>query len=154
MDLLRKAREDGGTVDLNALIDAIPYAKFLGITVDQKGTEITTVLNFEEKLIGNPVLPALHGGVIGALLEMTAIIQLAYDAKGDALPKPIDITVDYQRSGRPIDTYARARVTKHGRRVANVQVEAWQEDRMKPIAAAHGHFLLAPPPESTQDAAG
>jgi len=148
MDALRKARETEGTVDLAELIDAIPYAKFLGITVDQKGTEITTVLKFDQPLIGNPVLPALHGGVIGAFLETTAIIQLAYDAKGDALPKPVDITIDYLRSGKPVDTYARARVTKHGRRVANVQVEAWQDDRTKPIAAAHGHFLLAPPPEA------
>lgn len=150
MEALRTAREAGDQVDLAALIDAIPYAKFLGITVDQKGTEITTVLKFNQQLIGNPVLPALHGGVIGAFLETTAIIQLAYDAKGDALPKPVDITIDYLRSGKPVDTYARARVTKHGRRVANVQVEAWQDDRTKPIAAAHGHFLLAPPPEPNQ----
>ncbi|MGK2740812.1 PaaI family thioesterase [Tepidicaulis sp. LMO-SS28] len=150
MEALRTAREAGDQVDLAALIDAIPYAKFLGITVDQKGTEITTVLKFNQQLIGNPVLPALHGGVIGAFLETTAIIQLAYDAKGDALPKPVDITIDYLRSGKPVDTYARARVTKHGRRVANVQVEAWQDDRTKPIAAAHGHFLLAPPPETGQ----
>ena len=150
MEALRTAREAGDQVDLAALIDAIPYAKFLGITVDQKGTEITTVLKFNQQLIGNPVLPALHGGVIGAFLETTAIIQLAYDAKGDALPKPVDITIDYLRSGKPVDTYARARVTKHGRRVANVQVEAWQDDRTKPIAAAHGHFLLAPPLETGQ----
>jgi len=128
--------------DLNAFIEGIPYARFLGISVDQKGNEITTVMKFDQKLIGNPLLPALHGGVIGAFLEMTAIIQLAYETGSAAIPKPIGLTVDYLRSGKPIDTYARAHITKQGRRVATVHAEAWQEDRAKPIATTHGHFLL------------
>jgi hypothetical protein len=28
--------------------------------------------------------------------------------------------------------------------VANVQVEAWQESRARPIAALHGHFHVTP----------
>lgn len=127
---------------LNKFISTIPYARFLNINVDQKGNEITTVMTFEHKLIGNPVLPALHGGAIGAFLEMTAIIQLAFETGITAVPKPIGITIDYLRSGKPLDTYGRARITKQGRRVATVLVEAWQEDRTKPIATAHGHFLL------------
>ena len=34
--------------------------------------ELTAQLPYDEKLIGNPVLPALHGGAIGAFLEMLA----------------------------------------------------------------------------------
>lgn len=144
MNLLERARSGGAKADPNALLRAIPYAEFLGIEVDVKGSEITTIMRFDQKLIGNPVLPALHGGVIGALLETTAIIQLAFESGATFLPKPVDITIDYLRSGRPEDTYGRARITKHGRRVANVHAEAWQEDRSRPIAAAHGHFLLKP----------
>ncbi len=135
--------------DIDAPMHAIPYARFLGITVDQRGNEITTVMHFKEELIGNPVLPALHGGTIGAFLETTAIAQLAFefsegDAAGSALPKPIGLTIDYLRSGKPVDTYGRAEITKQGRRVATVRAEAWQDDRSRPIAAAHGHFLLKP----------
>lgn len=133
--------------DINALMQAIPYARFLGITVDQRGNEITTVMHFSDKLIGNPVLPALHGGTIGAFLETTAIAQLAFEIAGDTLPKPIGLTIDYLRSGRPVDTYGRAVITKQGRRVATVHAEAWQDDRSRPIAAAHGHFLLKPADE-------
>ena len=57
-------------------------------------------------------------------------------------PKTIDFTIDYLRSGRARDAYARAEVQKAGRRVANVRVEAWQDARDRPIAAAHGHFLM------------
>lgn len=133
--------------DINALMQAIPYARFLGITVDQRGNEITTVMHFSQSLIGNPVLPALHGGTIGAFLETTAIAQLAFEIAGDSLPKPIGLTIDYLRSGRPVDTYGRAVITKQGRRVATVHAEAWQDDRSRPIAAAHGHFLLKPADE-------
>lgn len=128
--------------DLNRFVESIPYAHFLGISVDQKGNEITTVLKFDPMLIGNPLLPALHGGVIGAFLEMTAIIQVAYETGSAKIPKPIGLTIDYLRSGKPVDTYARAHITKQGRRVMTVQAEAWQEDRARPIASAHGHFLL------------
>jgi uncharacterized protein (TIGR00369 family) len=128
--------------DLNRFLEAIPYAQFLNITIDQKGNEITAVMRFENKLIGNPVLPALHGGAIGAFLEMTSIIQLAFETGITAIPKPIGLTIDYLRSGKPQDVYGRAHITKQGRRVATVHAEAWQDDRAKPIAAAHGHFLL------------
>ena len=128
--------------DLARFLEAIPYAQFLNISIDQKGNEITTVMRFEDKLIGNPVLPALHGGAIGAFLEMTSIAQVAFETGIAAIPKPIGLTIDYLRSGKPVDTYGRAHITKQGRRVATVHAEAWQEDRSRPIAAAHGHFLL------------
>ena len=147
MELLKRARESEAQVDLNELIAEIPYARFLGVTADLKGNELTTILNFDSKLIGNPVLPALHGGVIGAFLELTAIIQMAAEVQSDTLPKPVDVTIDYLRSGKPVDTYGRAVITKQGRRVANVRAEAWQEDRSRPIAAFHGHFLVKPADE-------
>jgi len=126
------------------LIDAIPYCRFLGIQVDRKGSELTMILRFDRKLIGNPVLPALHGGVIGAFLETTAIAQLLLESEAEELPKPVDIGIDYLRPGKPVDTYARAVITKHGRRVCNVRAEAWQDEHTRPIAALHGHFLIKP----------
>lgn len=144
MDLLETAISTGEKPDLDALIAAIPYAQFIGMKVEKRGSELTALLPFSHDIIGNPMLPALHGGVIGAFLETTAMMQLIDISEGIYLPKTIDLTIDYLRSGKPKDTFARARVTKHGRRVANVHVEAWQDDKEKPIAAAHGHFLLKP----------
>lgn len=144
MDLLQRAQAQGVKVDLQQLIDAIPYCRFLGIEVDRKGSELTMILRFDRKLIGNPMLPALHGGVLGAFLETTAIAQLILETEGTELPKPVDISIDYLRSGKPVDTYARAEITKHGRRVCNVRAEAWQDEHTRPIAALHGHFLIKP----------
>ncbi len=133
----------GDAEGLQALLNAIPFAKLLGVTATtDDGGRVIAHMAFAEHLIGNTRLPALHGGTIGAFLEMTAIIQLIADMERPGIPKTVDITVDYLRSGRPRDTFARAIVAKHGRRVANVRVEAWQDDPTRPIATAHGHFLL------------
>ena len=120
----------------------VPYARFLGVRSELRGDELTLILPFSEHLVGNITLPALHGGVVGAFMELTAIAQLSITGKLLRLPKTIDISIDYLRSGRPVESYARARVVKVGRRIANVHVEAWQGERGNPIAAMHGHFLL------------
>ncbi len=129
---------------VEAAVRALPYAKFLGVEVVFNGDEMTAVLAFAEHLIGNPVLPAIHGGVLGAFMEITAIAQLSVLQPAQRLPRTIDISMEYLRSGRPLTTYARAQVRKAGRRVANVHVEAWQEQRDAPIAFLRGHFLVDP----------
>jgi acyl-coenzyme A thioesterase PaaI-like protein len=53
------------------------------------------------------------------------------------------LSVDYLRPARLAETSAQGVITRHGRRVANVRVEAWQESPSRPVAAAHAHFLLA-----------
>lgn len=148
MSFLDQIQKDDGKIELAPVLDLIPYARLLGIQVEQKGREITAILPFKDSNIGNPMLPALHGGAIAGFLETTAIMELLALSDEKALPKPIDISIDYLRSGRAVDTYARAVVTKHGRRVSNVQAIAWQDDHHHPIARLHGHFFLTPSPKA------
>jgi uncharacterized protein (TIGR00369 family) len=144
-----KGRRDGA---LERLVTAVPYIAFMGIRFDRRGDELTAILPYQDMLIGNPVLPALHGGATAAFLEVAAIVELAFglmwetvEAGGEArvlLPKTIDLTVDYLRPGLPRDAYARARVNRSGRRYASVHVEAWQDNRERLFAQATGHFLM------------
>lgn len=127
---------------LDALLAGIPYAQFLGVRAELAGDEMTAILPFAPHLIGNPMLPAIHGGVLGAFMEMTALAQLSILQGLSRQPKPIDISVEYLRSARGLTTYARADIRKVGRRIANVHVEAWQDTRATPIALLRGHFLL------------
>ena len=127
---------------LDALLAGIPYAKYLGVRAELAGDEMTAILPFAPQLIGNPMLPAIHGGVLGAFMEMTALAQLSIIQGLSRQPKPIDISVEYLRSARGLTTYARADIRKIGRRIANVHVEAWQDTRATPIALLRGHFLL------------
>lgn len=149
-----KTRRDAA---LGQLVAGIPYIQYLGVQFDRRGDELTAILPYREDLIGNPMLPALHGGVTAAFLEISAVIELTWSTlwaeieDGTApqqppMPKTIDFTVDYLRSGLPRDAYARARVNRSGRRYASVHVEAWQDNREKLFAQATGHFLMPPPP--------
>lgn len=139
IDKLAAAKASG---DFQALFDLVPYSRFLGLSARLDDNELITTMKFADHLIGNPALPALHGGTLGALLESAAIFELLWRAETIVLPKTITLTVDYLRSGAPVDTHARSTVTRHGRRVANVRVEAWQTDRAAPVATAHAIFLV------------
>jgi uncharacterized protein (TIGR00369 family) len=124
-----------------AILDR-PYARFLGVRAEIDGDALKAVLPFSQHLIGNPLLPALHGGVVAAFLELTALAQLSLRTPGAASPRTVDVTVDYLRSARAVDTFARAEILRTGRRVANLRVAAWQSDESRPVATLRGHFLI------------
>ena len=128
--------------DYQGMIDLVPYARFLGLGAAMQGDELITTMRYSDHLIGNPALPALHGGTLGALLESAAVFELLWRAETVVLPKTITLTIDFLRSGAAVDTHARGVVTRQGRRVTNVRMEAWQADRGAPVATAHAIFLV------------
>ncbi len=138
--LLARARETG---DASVLLDAIPYARFLGLSIRSEGGSPIASMQFAEHLVGDATIPALHGGTLAALLESTAILAVMIDPKTNAMPRTITITIDYLRSGRAQRTDCRARVVRQGRRVAVVATEAYQDDVDKPVATAIVHLLVA-----------
>ena len=129
--------------DPQALLAAIPYCRHLGITAQVSDGVLTLTMPFAQKLIGNVMLPALHGGVIGSLLETAAVAQVIFETRGARLPRPVDVTIDYLRSARAVTSFARARIARQGRRVVNVHAEMWQEDEARPVAALRGHLLIS-----------
>lgn len=131
------------TALLETLLNA-PYVARFGIQLNLNGDELTGLLPFADDVVGNPLIPALHGGAVGAFLEVVAAGALITSQPLSRLPKPIDISIDYLRPARAHDVFARAQVARSGRRVANVRVEAWQGRRGKPVATLHGHFLIDP----------
>jgi uncharacterized protein (TIGR00369 family) len=127
---------------MNEILDAIPYARFLGVEIERIEGGFECVLPFRQEIVGNAQLPAVHGGVLGAFLELTALMRLIDESGSDRVPKPITFAVDYLRSAGPSTTRARGEIFKLGRRIANVRVVAWQDDPTKPVAAGNGKFLL------------
>jgi len=123
-------------------VETVPYFRWLGLRIDRQDGELITVMPFQDMLIGNPLVPALHGGITGAFLESAAMISLIGAMATPKLPKIINITIEYLRPGRAMDSYATGIVTKQGRRVANVRAHAWQQDRDKLIATASAHFMI------------
>ncbi|AQR64763.1 thioesterase [Aquaspirillum sp. LM1] len=130
--------------DYAGIIETIPYAKLLGVEFEETGEDsLLFRLPFYEHNIGNTLLPALHGGLIGGFLENAGLIHLMWVRATLEPPKVVDISFDYLRSGKPETLYAQCQLTKQGKRVANMLIESWQGDRSKPVAVARAHFLLS-----------
>ena len=122
----------------------IPYAGFIRLEVEIDGGRPLTILRKDAGNIGNPSVPMVHGGAVGALLEHAALMQVYFELEpgSERQPKIVNISIDYLRPCLLEDTFARGVIVRQGRRVANVRVEAWQSDRDRLVAAAHAHFLL------------
>lgn len=148
-DALERAREQG---DFDPLVAQLPYAQFLGLSLELRDGDVVGTMRFKDDNVGNPVVKALHGGTLGALLEFTAIGHLLHVVESAAVPKTINLTVEYLRSAGFLDTYARCEVLRLGRRVAVVRIAAWQQDPAKPVATASAHFLITPRDESAETA--
>ena len=158
-----KLKSFSHSATLKEFVSDVPYATFLGINIILKDNKLTSLLPYSPKLIGNPALPALHGGVTASFLEISAVLELFWASistiqkkelggsielkkfakfSHSQIPKTIDFTVDYLRPGLPKDAYARAKIKRAGRRYASVYVEAWQDNKKKLYAQASGHFLM------------
>lgn len=125
--------------------EPIPYVAYLGMgqSLQQSGSMLYRMPH-HDRLIGNPYLPALHGGVVAGFAETAAMLHLSAGAQGTKLPKGIDFSIDYLRPGRPEETFAVCEPVRVGGRVALVQVRCWQGlGPDKPIVVARGHFLMA-----------
>ena len=124
-----------------------PYALALDMTVvDEVDGAPVIAMPFADRVQGRPGF--LHGGAISGLLEMAAVaaIHRALRAQGnDASIKQVNVTIDFMRGGLNQQTFAVGEVTRLGRTMANVEARAWQDDRDKPIAMGHMHYLIRQP---------
>ena len=138
-ELIVEARQSG---EWNRFIDAVPYMRFLGVSVEERDGRLIGKMQYADHLIGNASIPALHGGSLGGLLESAAQFELLYRAESVVLPKTITFTIDYLRPGRPVDVWVSAKIVRRGRRVSSVDAWAWQDDEKAPIATAKLHALV------------
>ncbi|MCX2890533.1 thioesterase [Pseudomonas sp. LB-090624] len=130
--------------DYRPLLALIPYAGLIGIECERQGEDLLFRLPASQDNIGNPLLPAIHGGVIAGFMELSAALYLLIYSESASIPKIIDFSIDYLRAGHFRDTYAQCQLWRQGRRVTNVAITAWQGDRQSPIATARAHFKIEP----------
>ena len=141
----RRAVKERG--DFTLLRQRVPYSAFLDVQVTLEGGSPRCRLPFRPSLIGNYVLPALHGGVVAGFMENAALLHLLLILDESKVPKGIDFSLDYLRAANAIDLHAQCDVTRQGRRVAQVQIRCWQDEpghpgRTREVALGRAHFLL------------
>jgi acyl-coenzyme A thioesterase PaaI-like protein len=149
MTSLTRAEMNAPLGDIEGLFEAIPFAHWLGLQSGKDADGVLCRMPFMQRLVGNPNLPALHGGIVATFLEATAL-AVVVDAQNDPdarcgkeIPRVISTTVDYMRPAGPKDTFGRAEIIRLGTRLATVVATAWQDDPARPVARANCHFLVA-----------
>ena len=103
---IRKRKEPE---DISGLNREIPYAGFIHMDVEIEDGRPLTILRKDTGNIGNPFVPMIHGGAVGALLEHAALMQLLFELELglDRRPKIVNISIDYLRPCLLEDTFAR-----------------------------------------------
>lgn len=141
---------------VEAVLAQMPYGATMGMHVQAlEDDALVCRLPFDESLIGNVELPAIHGGALSSFMEMTATLEVArrqlaqIDVSAIAdltainahVPVPLNVTVQYLRSAAAEDCHVRAEVLKLGRRSNTVFCRLWQGDAAKPVASMTGVFV-------------
>ncbi len=139
--------------DMQTLISLIPYANLLGMESIQIDNEFLFKLAKRESNLGNPTLPAIHGGAIGGFMETAGALDLIMSAKLLHAPKVVDFSIDYLSPGRHLDIYAKCRFVRQGRKIANIHCTAahakFEDEPIaginwdKPVAIARMNFLMS-----------
>jgi uncharacterized protein (TIGR00369 family) len=117
-----------------------PYAELLGLRAERRDGELLWIMPFADVVVGRPGF--LHGGAIAGLLEFAALGTVQEALEEGVSVKPVNVSVDFLRGGKDCETYAAATVTRLGKRVANVEARAWQQDRAAPIATARMNLVV------------
>ncbi len=138
--------------------EQIPFHRWLGLRVEPTDSDRAAFrLPWRDELTGNPLRPAVHGGVLATLADTAAVtavlIALADDrgqpTAGDQL-STVDLRIDYLRASHGRDLVAAAEVVRAGGRIAVAKV-AIHEDGLPaagagdPIAIAHSVFAVQRP---------
>lgn len=142
VDTVARARVND---DPALLVALVPYARFMGMAFERTAGASWFRLPYRASHVGNPYLPALHGGLMGAFMESAASLDLLWRQEAATVPKVVDFAIDYLRPGRPQDLFAVCDIRRQGKRVANVGITAWQADdagEERTIATARSHFLV------------
>lgn len=140
---LAESSEDHATAAAwQSLLARIPYARHLGLEIQQGQTGVEVHLPYREALVGNSMLPALHGGVIGGLIEITARVAAQSHDRGGRCARILNCDTDYLRSARAQSTFASAEIIRHGRRSALVRITCRQEDSSAWIACGRVQLLF------------
>lgn len=148
MDTDRKATFEQQIAEIKAdrdylrLIEAVPYARTIGMGCQLAGDEVIYTLPRVETNIGNPTLPAIHGGVLGGFMEQSAIMHALMHTPSGGFPRVIDLSIDYLSAALYRDSFAICETRRMGKRIANIVVTVWQHNREEPVCSARANLLL------------
>ncbi|MHB8584730.1 MAG: PaaI family thioesterase [Thermoplasmatota archaeon] len=126
------ARPPNRIGSIHDLIQVPPFHAWLGVRLESVSEERATLrVPYRPELIGNPLIPAIHGGILAALIDLAGGVVLFAQL---GIPTPtIDMRIDYLRPAlAELDLVAEARAVSVGATIAYVDIEVRQIGRGQP----------------------
>ncbi len=120
-----------------------PYAQTMGFQTERDAEgRLVIAMPYGNGVRGRPGF--VHGGALAGLLETVAYVTLSEALGTEDTPqlKPINVTATYMRGAMETTTFARATIERLGKRIANIEAVAWQDDPEKPVAIAQMNIML------------
>ena len=115
----------------------IPFNQLVGMRVTELGEGYAVIrVPFKPELVGDKNRPALHGGVLSALIDAAggAAAFTKVHLPGDTL-STLDMRVDYLRPAELRTVIAEGHVSRMGNRVASVDVRCYHEGESERLIA-------------------
>jgi len=129
--------------DIQARLQRGPYHQWLGIEVQSVGAgEIALTARWREEWVVNPDKRYTHGGILAALVDLTADWALVSQT-GRGVPT-IDLRVDYHRAAMPGDLRATGKVIKFGSQVSVAEAQVYDAEG-KLVASGRGVYSTPAP---------
>jgi len=125
---------------LQAEISRPPFHRLLGPiaeNVDEKTGNVTVRLPYKSSFSYTPGAEYIHGGVISALIDLTAFAAVSIQTK--KVVRTIDFRIDYLSPAQGKELVALGAVTKSGRSIGRVDVSVTAGDTV--VATGRGTFI-------------
>lgn len=129
--------------EVEALMTRGPFHQWLGLKVKKvEADAIELTATWREEWVVNPQHRYTHGGILAALVDLTADWALV-SRTGRGVPT-VDMRVDYHRPAMPGDLTARGKVVKFGGQFSVAEASVFDAEG-KLLASGRGVYLTAPP---------
>ncbi|MBK9259254.1 MAG: hotdog fold thioesterase [Polyangiaceae bacterium] len=132
----------------------IPFNKWLGVKVEHidRG-HITLSIPWRPEFVGDPTVPALHGGVIAAVADAAGGVAVWTGLKNPASRlSTVDLRMDYLRPGREEKLIADAKVVRVGARLGWADVQCFHPSaETELVASARGVYAIKNPKQPRAD---
>ena len=132
--------------------EAILFNRLLDMKVERLRRGFARLrIPYREELIGDPMRPALHGGVVSTLIDAAGGLAAFTGVRTEDRISTVDLRVDYLRPAALADLWAEATVLRVGNRVAVCDVVVYQSHPDRPVAVGKGVYSInrKPPPEES-----
>lgn len=125
-------------------IEAIPYAKALGMSLDDVGAGSAVIsLPYAEHIVGDPETGVIHGGAVSAVMDTCCGAAVMSHPSAPGGTATIDLRIDYMRAAHPGQTIVTRATCYHvTRSVAFVRATAYDDETDRPVATATGSFTV------------